>query len=237
MSSPTCKLRVHHPKPELLGRMISSRHIVRRFSTTLFGVISEYPDTSHWKLSLGGGDVLCDAPKAVSLKGPCSHAAATKPTSGSKKTTPYSGDQQKMEPQSFEPATDNNVGILCDNLFPPIKGGQRGKHSKLRAELRMSLTSPPNPNDNKLEGVLRAGAAAVKSTKEAHERYNELNHQLGREEKDLAIGALNEKRRLEARRKDIMSSHTSEYANYLVSLSIMEAELEASNRENGRDCA
>ncbi|KAF4661434.1 hypothetical protein FOL46_005737, partial [Perkinsus olseni] len=105
------------------------KSIVSLFAFWTTGVVSEYPDTSHWKLNLGGGDVL----------------------------------------------------------------------------------------------VMMAKDTALTSD------------QLKKEENAQAFKTFKEKRRLEARRKDIMEANVSEYSNYLVSLNTMQEEGANSNLEPDQD--
>ncbi|KAF4758562.1 hypothetical protein FOZ63_003964 [Perkinsus olseni] len=99
----------------------------------------------------------------------------------------------------------------------------------------MSHGGARSGDSGRLELALKEGVKAAGVAKGALRNYRQLSDQLKKEENALAFKTFKEKRRLEARRKDIMEANVSEYSNYLVSLNTMQEEGANSNLEPDQD--
>ncbi|KAF4657514.1 hypothetical protein FOZ61_006238 [Perkinsus olseni] len=213
------------------------KSIVSLFAFWTTGVVSEYPDTSHWKLNLGGGDVLVMMAKDTALT-----------------TSPILEENlpERQESQSEDVIDDEAYAALSPQKTNPLAGRVRVQlkysplmqhHLRLKkykacssiVPVLMSHGGARSGDSGRLELALKEGVKAAGVAKGALRDYRQLSDQLKKEENAQAFKTFKEKRRLEARRKDIMEANVSEYSNYLVSLNTMQEEGANSNLEPDQD--
>jgi len=224
------------------------RELVTRISYWTTGICPEFVDTSHWKLNLGGGDVLqattspawqrsaADAQVASGAAAARAGGALALPGMGAT----MSGHGSASQPVLGQLSADNLAGRRASLAHRAPRPLQSLRYSPLVAHFlktrkfssinvvratRMGLTSAEERSklmDVKHAMLAERAALARDQCDRLDGEYNELCSEVKRQERVRQAQHQTAKKRLEIRRKEVLRSDPHEYANYLVSLHLLQ---------------
>lgn len=226
------------------------RDLVIRMSYWSTGICPEFVDTSHWKLNIGGGgDVLKAARSPAWQRG--SAEGATSAGQGGNSTPPRPSTSATVGATSAS-GNANSQPILSQLNADPVAGRraslahraprplQKLRYSPLVAHFlksrrfssvnlvrptRMGITvaeERSNLMDVKHAMLVERATQARENCDRMNAEYNELCAEVRRQEHQRQVQAQTAKKRLEIRRKEVLRSDSHEYANYLVSLHMLQ---------------
>lgn len=236
------------------------RELVIRISYWTTGICPEFVDTAHWKLNLGGGDVLQAVPcfatgRPVTQGSTGERGAAPFPRSegqglvlaalrggGGGGGGPRQGNSGGPGPPSIlgQLSADSLVGKRASLAHRAPRPLQTLRYSPLVAHFlktrkfssvnlvpatRMGLTSAEERSklmDVKHAMLVERAAQAKDHCEQLNTEYNELCTEMRKQERQRQAQAQTAKKRLEIRRKEVLRSDPHEYANYLVSLHLLQ---------------
>eukprot|EP00448_Togula_jolla_P007705 CAMPEP_0170614284 /NCGR_PEP_ID=MMETSP0224-20130122/24717_1 /TAXON_ID=285029 /ORGANISM="Togula jolla, Strain CCCM 725" /LENGTH=439 /DNA_ID=CAMNT_0010939929 /DNA_START=51 /DNA_END=1370 /DNA_ORIENTATION=- len=214
-----------YPKSRVHFTESFRKDLVIRISYWTTGVCPEFVDASHWKLNLGGGDVLqSTATSAVQshrqfapLFPGCS--AASQPSLGplgadlAAKRTSIARAPRPLRTLRYSPLVEN---FLRSRKYSSVNLVRPTRIGVTTAEERARLM------DAKHALLVERATAASEHCDAVVGDYNELCADLRRQERQRQVQAQTAKKRLEIRRKEVFRSDPHEYANYLVSLHLLQ---------------
>lgn len=203
------------------------KDLVIRISFWTSGICPEFVDTSHWKLNLGGGDVLQAAPShsaaarnvetnAVTLRG-----NASQPLLGQLSADSLAEKSAWMGQYNRRPRRKLQYSPLVENF---LRARRYSSVNLVRAtSMHMTTAEQRAKKMDVKHGMLaeRATVARERCEKLCLE-YDDLAAEVRKQERQRTMQAQAAKKRLEIRRKEVLRSDPHEYANYLVSLHLLQ---------------
>ncbi|CAL1170047.1 unnamed protein product [Cladocopium goreaui] len=194
------------------------KDLVIRISFWTSGICPEFVDTSHWKLNLGGGDVLQAAPSqtqrnvetnAVTLRG-----NASQPLLGQLSADSLAEKSAWMGQWNRRPRRKLQYSPLVENF---LRARKYSSVNLVRATSMHMTTAEQRAKKMDVKHAMLAERA-----KQARDRcealakeYDDLDKEVKKQERQRTIQAQAAKKRLEIRRKEVLRSDPHEYANYL----------------------
>jgi len=216
---------VAYPKSRVNFTDAFRKELVSRISYWTTGICPEFVDTSHWKLNLGGGDVLQSAPAqafqkpadATGGRSLASAGAAGQPMFGMLSADSLKGTRASLAHRAPRPTKTLRYSPLVAHFlrarrYTSVNLVQSVKMRLTTAEERVKLVDAKHANM-----VERANQSCETCDRLAVE-YEEMMQKVKREERLRNLQAQTAKRRLEVRRKEVLRTDPHEYANYLVQL-------------------
>jgi hypothetical protein len=206
------------------------KDLVIRISYWTSSICPEFVDTSHWKLNLGGGDVLqatssqtwqrgSDAanPSATIRAG----ASSTQPLLGQLSADSLAGKRASLAHRAPRPRRHLRYSPLVENFL------RARKYSSVNLVRATSMNMTTAEERAKLMDVKHAMLAERATAAREHcdkmvNEYDDLCVEVKKKERQLQMQAQTAKKRLEIRRKEVLRSDPHEYANYLVSLHMLQ---------------
>mmetsp|Transcript_7038 Transcript_7038/g.16693 ORF Transcript_7038/g.16693 Transcript_7038/m.16693 type:complete len:416 (-) Transcript_7038:202-1449(-) len=203
------------------------KDLVIRISYWTSGICPEFVDTSHWKLNLGKGDVLQAAPSqphqrnveaanAVALR-----TTATQPLLGQLSADSLADKTAWMGHFNRRPRRKLQYSPLVENF---LRAKKYSSVNLVRATSMHMTTAEQRAKKMDVKHAMlaeRATAARERCDKLCNE-YDELAAEVHKQERQCQMQAQAAKKRLEIRRKEVLRSDPHEYANYLVSLHLLQ---------------
>jgi len=193
------------------------KDLVIRISYWTTGICPEFVNTSHWKLNLGGGDVL----QTMGAGGRPVGGAATQPILGQFSADSLEGRRASLAHRPPRPLRTLRYSPLVAHFL------RTRKYSSVNLVRTTKMNMTTAEERAKLMDVKHA--MLVERATVARERCDKLVHEydgqcaeVKRQERQGQMAAQTAKKRLEIRRKEVLRSDPHEYANYLVSLHILQ---------------
>lgn len=202
------------------------RDLVTRISYWTTGICPEFVDTSHWKLNLGGGDVLQTASQPQHSKAGGSHDGL-----GLAKSAPTLANQLSVEQlvsssaslahRAPRPRRSLRFSPLVAHFLRSRKytSGNVVPVSCVKLTLAEERTKLM---DVKHSVLVDRTVAVREHCDKLSEDYDSLAAEMKQQERQRVMQAAAAKRRLEIRRKEVLRTDPHEYANYLVSLHLLQ---------------
>jgi len=181
------------------------------------GVYPEFVDASHWKLNLGGGDVL----QSTTFKGASGTSAGPASASKAFSTDELIGKRGSMKHRAPRPSREFRYSPLVDRFLR----SRRYSSVNLVPATRMHVTAAEERSklmDAKHAMLVERAAMAREKCDDMVAEYSELCAENRRVERQRQLQWQTAKKRLEIRRKEVLRSDPHEYANYLVSLHLLQ---------------
>jgi len=200
------------------------KDLIIRISYWTTGVCPEFVDAQHWKLNLGGGDVLQSTTSQTWHRGA---GGAASRVGGSSATQPMlsvdslAGRRTSLAHRAPRPLRTLRYSPLVAHF---LKSRRYSSVNLVRAT-RMSMTTAEERSrlmDVKHAMLLERATAARNHCDNVVAEYNEECADVRRQERQRQLQAQTAKKRLEIRRKEVLRSDPHEYANYLVSLHLLQ---------------
>eukprot|EP00443_Scrippsiella_acuminata_P071006 CAMPEP_0115376972 /NCGR_PEP_ID=MMETSP0271-20121206/3250_1 /TAXON_ID=71861 /ORGANISM="Scrippsiella trochoidea, Strain CCMP3099" /LENGTH=410 /DNA_ID=CAMNT_0002800077 /DNA_START=53 /DNA_END=1282 /DNA_ORIENTATION=- len=197
------------------------RGLVDRISYWSTGICPEFVDTSHWKLNLGGGDVL---------QATTSPAWQRSAAEGARRLAadPRPALRRLSRWQKSFPSAPRTQAVPNPPLFA-VGGALPEDPEVLLGELRATLADGPDQRggevkimDVKHAMLVERASMAREHCEQLNSEYADLCSEVKRQERQRQAQAQAGKKRLEIRRKEVLRSDPHEYANYLVSLHLLQ---------------
>mmetsp|Transcript_86875 Transcript_86875/g.218717 ORF Transcript_86875/g.218717 Transcript_86875/m.218717 type:complete len:434 (+) Transcript_86875:129-1430(+) len=216
------------------------RGLVDRISYWSTGICPEFVDTSHWKLNLGGGDVLQATTSPAWQRSAAEGAGGASPAGGAGAPGSASGGGAASQPILGQLSADSLAGRRASLAHRAPRPFQTLRYSPLVAHflktrkfssvnfvrpLRMGLTSAEERSklmDVKHAMLVERASMAREHCEQLNSEYADLCSEVKRQERQRQAQAQAGKKRLEIRRKEVLRSDPHEYANYLVSLHLLQ---------------
>jgi hypothetical protein len=190
------------------------RDLMLRFAKWTTGIEPEFVDTSHWKLNLGGGDVLQSTQTTQSsVKLPIADA--------SKSGALIGRQRESLARRAPRPVQQLRYSPLVEHFLRK----KRYHSSNLIQPLSMALTSAEERcklMDEKHAVLVDRAAKARYESQDMLEQYVLFEKELKAEEREIAKKIQKAKKKLEIRRKEVLRLEAHEFANYLVSLNLLQ---------------
>jgi len=199
------------------------KDLIIRISYWTTGVCPEFVDASHWKLNLGGGDVLQSTTAQAWHRGAGS-AASRGGNAGSQpmlSLDALGGRRASIAHRAPRPVRTLRYSPLVAHFLK----SRRYSSVNLVPATRMSMTTAEERSklmDVKHGMLLEKATAARNHCDDVVTEYNEECADARRQERQRQLQAQTAKKRLEIRRKEVLRSDPHEYANYLVSLHLLQ---------------
>lgn len=254
------------------------KDLIIRIAYWTTGICPEFVDTSHWKLNLGGGDVLQSTTTQIRPSGPGGLGAASGNAAGSTGAT-LGGTTGGLGVLGWETGASSGTSgsalarVTGSQVVGSTQGSKGGgasgsangasgaatgatttaalahraprpvrtlRYSPLVAHflkskkyssvnlvraVRMALTCAEERcrlMDMKHQMLLDRAVKSRQRSDEMIMEYDELCADLKRQEKQRMLLTKTAKKKLEIRRKEVLRSDPHEYANYLVSLNLLQ---------------
>lgn len=200
------------------------KDLIIRISYWTTGVCPEFVDASHWKLNLGGGDVLQSTTSQTWHRGA---GGAASRVGGNTTSQPMlsvdslAGRRTSLAHRAPRPLRTLRYSPLVAHF---LKSRRYSSVNLVRAT-RMSMTTAEERSrlmDVKHAMLLERATAARNHCDNVVAEYNEECADVRRQERQRQLQAQTAKKRLEIRRKEVLRSDPHEYANYLVSLHLLQ---------------
>lgn len=201
------------------------RDLVIRISYWTTGICPEFVDTSHWKLNLGGGDVLqattqsqpaAEMPnsrrQSLALGGASAPSLSVDKLIGSRASLAHRAPRPRRNLR-FSPLVAHFLRTrkYASSNVVPVTG------------VKLTLAEERTKLMDVKHAVLVERAVAVREhCDKLSEDYDSLAAEVKQQERQRQMQAAAAKRRLEIRRKEVLRSDPHEYANYLVSLHLLQ---------------
>eukprot|EP00440_Ansanella_granifera_P038454 gb/GFBE01041727.1/.p1 GENE.gb/GFBE01041727.1/~~gb/GFBE01041727.1/.p1 ORF type:complete len:427 (+),score=90.33 gb/GFBE01041727.1/:1-1281(+) len=206
------------------------KDLVIRISFWTSRICPEFVDTSHWKLNLGGGDVLqststqpwqrgMDAStSAIQLR---PGANATQPLLGQLSADSLAGKRASLAHRAPRPRRKLQYSPLVENF---LRARKYSSVNLVRATCMNMTTAEERAKlmDVKHAMLAERATAAREHCDKLVVEYNNLCLEVKKQERQRQMQAQTAKKRLEIRRKEVLRSDPHEYANYLVSLHLLQ---------------
>ncbi|CAJ1348768.1 unnamed protein product [Effrenium voratum] len=195
------------------------KDLVIRISFWTSGICPEFVDTSHWKLNLGGGDVLQAAPNAS--RSVEVGRANSSPLLGQLSADSMSEKQAWVGQWNRRPRRKLQYSPLVENF---LRARKYSSVNLVQATSMHMTTAEQRAKKMDVKHAMlaeRATAARERCDKLCLE-YADLEAEVKKQERQRQTQAQAAKKRLEIRRKEVLRSDPHEYANYLVSLHLLQ---------------
>jgi len=206
------------------------KDLVIRISYWTSSICPEFVDTSHWKLNLGGGDVLQANSSQPWQRGSDATNANTTIRAGNSSTQPLlgqlsadslAGKRASLAHRAPRPRRHLRYSPLVENFL------RARKYSSVNLVRATSMNMTTAEERAKLMDVKHAMLAERATAAREHcdkmvVEYDDLCAEVRKKERQLQMQAQTAKKRLEIRRKEVLRSDPHEYANYLVSLHMLQ---------------
>lgn len=199
------------------------KDLIIRISHWTTGVCPEFVDASHWKLNLGGGDVLQSTSSQSWPRGGQLGDGSRGGTSGQSLLSfdSLAGRRTSLAHRAPRPLRTLRYSPLVAHF---LKSRKYSSVNLVRAT-RMSMTTAEERArlmDMKHKLLVEKATEARQNCDAKVQEYTDLCNQSRREERLYHREAQTAKKRLEIRRKEVLRSDPHEYANYLVSLHLLQ---------------
>jgi len=197
------------------------RDLVIRISHWTTGVKPEFVKTTHWKLNLGGGDVLQATASSLGARAASGGIGSLPPAVFNVTADALSTMRGSLAHRPPRPKRTLRYSLLVGhflrtrhyssvNFVPPTVMGLT------TAEERSRLM------DVKHAKLVERATAARENCDRLVADYQDLVTEVRRQERQRQAQAAAAKKNLESRRKEVLRSDPHEYANYLVSLHLLQ---------------
>eukprot|EP00928_Gymnodinium_smaydae_P056260 TRINITY_DN3966_c0_g1_i1.p1 TRINITY_DN3966_c0_g1~~TRINITY_DN3966_c0_g1_i1.p1 ORF type:complete len:446 (-),score=99.01 TRINITY_DN3966_c0_g1_i1:345-1682(-) len=214
-----------YPKSRVHFKESFRKQLVTHISLWTTGICPEFVDASHWKLNLGGGDVLQSSTtrgrQNVSGGPGSATRGSSQPAMGTLGSDSLAGRGAAIAHRAPRPAQTFRYSPLVDHF---LKSRKYSSVNLVRAT-RMNITAAEERShimDGKHAMLLERACMAREHCDKAVASYNALCAETRRQERQRQLQAQTAKKRLEIRRKEVLRSDPHEYANYLVSLHLLQ---------------
>lgn len=202
------------------------RNLVTHISYWTTGVSPEFVDTAHWKLNLGGGDVLQATGSPAWQRGGEGAPGGAAAGVGSQGMTQLSADSLAGRRASLAHRAQRPFRTLWYSpLVAHFLKTRKFSSVNFVRPLRMGLTTAEERcklMDVKHAMLVERANTARKHCDQLSNEYIAVCAEVKREKKQHQAQAQAAKKRLEIRRKEVLRSDPHEYANYLVSLHLLQ---------------
>lgn len=192
------------------------KDLIIRISYWTTGICPEFVDASHWKLNLGGGDVLQSTASQhnwrTAERENQSHALSVDALAG-RRTSLAHRPPRPVRPLRYSPLVEH---FLKSRKYSSVNLIRATRMSMTTAEERAKLM------DMKHAMLLERANAARAHCEQVVQEYNEECAEARRQDRQRQLQAQMAKKRLEIRRKEVLRSDPHEYSNYLVSLHLLQ---------------
>jgi len=225
-----------YPKSRVHFTDTFRKDLVIRISFWTSRICPEFVDTSHWKLNLGGGDVL-QATSAQPWQRQDNTASAitirpgnstTQPLLGQLSADSLAGKRASLAHRAPRPRRQLRYSPLVENFL------RARKYSSVNLVRATQMNMTTAEERAKLMDVKHAMLAERATAAREHcdrlcVEYDDLCAEVRKQERQRQMQAQTAKKRLEIRRKEVLRSDPHEYANYLVSLHLLQQGLGQAN--------
>mmetsp|Transcript_27282 Transcript_27282/g.62842 ORF Transcript_27282/g.62842 Transcript_27282/m.62842 type:complete len:415 (+) Transcript_27282:93-1337(+) len=206
------------------------KDLIIRISYWTSGVCPEFVDASHWKLNLGGGDVLQATSAHRWNRRPPADSLDSARTATSAVQVHDSLNDWEVKGAGHRSAVAHRAPRPLRRLgYSPLVGHflKSRKYSSLNLvpATKMCMTTAEERAklmDVKHAMLLDRATAAREHCEAVVADYNHLVAEARYQERQKTLQAQAAKNRLEIRRKEVLRSDPREYANYLVSLHVLQ---------------
>mmetsp|Transcript_6277 Transcript_6277/g.15596 ORF Transcript_6277/g.15596 Transcript_6277/m.15596 type:complete len:439 (-) Transcript_6277:239-1555(-) len=196
------------------------KNLVIRISYWTTGVCPEFVDADHWKLNLGGGNVLHSTTTSAAGQ-PTAGPSPAQQLIGSLSADALTGKRPSITHRAPRPLRTLKYSPLVERF---LKSRKYSSVNLVRAT-KMSVTAAEDRAvlmDAKHAMLLGRATMAREHCQNVVDEYKELCEEMRRQERSRQVQAQTAKKRLEIRRKEVLRSDPHEYANYLVSLHLLQ---------------
>jgi|Transcript_3633 hypothetical protein len=201
------------------------KDLIIRISYWTTGVCPEFVDARHWKLNLGGGDVLQSTTSQTWHRGANSATSRAGLSGGASQrmlsVDSLAGRRTSLAHRAPRPLQTLRYSPLVNHFLT----SRRYSSVNLVRATRMSMTTAEERSrlmDAKHAMLLEKATAARQHCDQVVAEYDEECAEVRRQERSRQLQAQTAKKRLEIRRKEVLRSDPHEYANYLVSLHLLQ---------------
>lgn len=211
-----------YPKSRVYFTEKFRKILIIRVAYWTTGICPEFVDTSHWKLNLGGGDVLQ------------STTSQARPSQGGKPGQPLvaapagagggGGDAQRQRSLAHRAPRPLKTLRYSPLVRRYLQSRKYSSVNLVRAT-RMSMTTAEERArlmDVKAAEISHRAHASRMRAEAACAEYEELCADVRRQEHQRQKQVKRANKQLEIRRKEVLRSDPHEYANYLVSLHLLQ---------------
>jgi hypothetical protein len=185
------------------------------------GVSPEFVHTKHWKLNLGGGDVLQSTTTQIYPKAATQFRSGFQTEPTKMNANVLLGHRESLVHRAPRPVRTLRYSPLVAHF---LKSKKYSSVNLVRA-VRMAMTTAEERSelmDKRAEMLLDRAHKARQHSDEMIRDYDDLCAELKRQEKQKMLQTKTAKKKLEIRRKEVLRSDPHEYANYLVSLNLLQ---------------
>jgi len=202
------------------------RDLVIKVAYWTTGLCPEFVKTTHWKLNLGGGDVLQATASSLGARAASGGAggagasglppavfAVTADTLATKRTSLAHRPPRPKRTLRYSLLVNH---FLRTRQYSSVNFVQPTIMGLTQAEERSRLM------DVKHAKLVERATAARESCDRLVDDYEDLVTEVRRQERQRQAQAAAAKKSLESRRKEVLRSDPHEYANYLVSLHLLQ---------------
>lgn len=207
-----------YPKSRVKFTEKFRKELITRISYWTTGICPEFVDSRHWKLDLGGGDVLQPTTSAAAWAGHEHGRGSAQPVLGHDALV---GQRASLAHRAPRPVKRLGHSPLVQHY---LRMRKYSSVNLVRAT-RMLMTSAEERSrlmDVKHGLLLQRATSAREVCDKEVAQYNEESAERKRQERQRQLAAQTAKKRLEIRRKEVLRSDPHEYANYLVSLHLLQ---------------
>ncbi|CAD7955573.1 unnamed protein product [Amoebophrya sp. A120] len=198
------------------------RDLVSRVSYWFTGFRPQFLSISHWKLNLGGGDVL------QSAGGGRGAIPALTAGSSSNEATRALLDQAKLDDSPIKQRPPRVLRTLRHSpLLEHFVKQQKFGSANLVKGLKMQLTESEEhvlQLDRKHSKLPGQAAAATKVSEDLLLEYEKMSQELRKEENAFAAKTRSAEHAVDAKKKEVLRKSPHDFANYLVSLKLLQSE-------------
>lgn len=213
------------------------KDLVIRISFWISGICPEFVDTSHWKLNLGGGDVLQAASSqqwqrnnempstTLSLR---TATGVSQAFAGQLSADSLASKRASLAHRAPRPRRKLQYSPLVEHF---LKARKYSSVNLVRATFMNMTTAEERAKlmDVKHAMLAERATAAREYCDRLVAEYDDVCAEVRKQERQRQMQAQTAKKRLEIRRKEVLRSDPHEYANYLVSLHLLQQGLGQSN--------
>lgn len=198
------------------------RDLVIRIFYWTTGICPEFVDTSHWKLNLGGGDVLQATSSTQHQRDESGRAnlSASAPLLGGLSADSLAGRRASLAHRAPRPRRNLRYSPLVAHF---LRARKYSSANLVPATCINITTAEERSNlmDVKHAVLVARATAAREHCDKLSEEYDALAAEARAQERQRQQQAQAAKKRLDIRRKEVLRADPHEYANYLVSLHLL----------------
>mmetsp|Transcript_22459 Transcript_22459/g.56763 ORF Transcript_22459/g.56763 Transcript_22459/m.56763 type:complete len:392 (+) Transcript_22459:251-1426(+) len=193
------------------------KDLLCRVSYWFTGFQPQFLSITHWKLNLGGGDVLKTAEKdpATASLAPLSIAAISPVDPNAS-----SGPLKNRAPRVLRT-------LRHSPLLQHFLNQQKFTSANLVKALKMELSEAEDhviQLDKKHAALPKQAAAATRVSEELLLGYERMSQELRKEEVQFAVKCRHAQQKVDQKKKEVLRKAPHEFANYLVSLKLLQTE-------------